>query len=96
MFSHIVIFWTKPDVENSEQQLIDGLNKYLPDIPGVISMHAGKCAPSDRPVVDQTYQVALNITFKNKVVRTSIRCTRNTWSLWKRSSNKPTMSVYDF
>ena len=69
MFSHIVIFWTKPDVENAEQQLIDGLNKYLPDIPGVISMHVGKCAPSDRPVVDQTYQVALNITFKNKVVQ---------------------------
>ena len=51
MFSHIVIFWTKPDVENAEQRLIDGLNKYLPDIPGVISMHVGKCAPSDRPVV---------------------------------------------
>ena len=44
MFSHIVIFWTKPDVENAEQRLIDGLNKYLPDIPGVISMHVGKCA----------------------------------------------------
>ena len=25
--------------------------------------------PSDRPVVDQTYQVALNVTFKNKVVQ---------------------------
>ena len=25
MFSHIVIFWTKPDVENAEQRLIDGL-----------------------------------------------------------------------
>ena len=38
MFSHIVIFWTKPEVENSEQLLIDGLNHYLPDIPGVVSM----------------------------------------------------------
>ena len=69
MFSHIVIFWTKPEVENSEQRLIDGLNRYLPDIPGVISMHVGKCAPSDRPVVDQSYQIALNITFKNKIVQ---------------------------
>ena len=69
MFSHIVIFWTKPEVENSEQRLIDGLNHYLPDIPGVISMHVGKCAPSDRPVVDQSYQIALNITFKNKIVQ---------------------------
>ena len=69
MFSHIVIFWTKPEVENSEQLLIDGLNHYLPDIPGVVSMHVGKCAPSDRPVVDQSYQIALNITFKNKIVQ---------------------------
>ena len=69
MFSHIVIFWTKPDVEDAGQQLIDGLNHYLPDIPGVISMHVGRCAPSDRPVVDQSYQVALNITFKNKIVQ---------------------------
>ena len=69
MFSHIVIFWTKPDVEDAEQRLVDGLNHYLPGIPGVISMHVGKCAPSDRPVVDQTYQVALNITFKNKIVQ---------------------------
>ena len=69
MFSHIVIFWTKPDVEDAGQQLIDGLNHYLPDIPGVISMHVGRCAPSDRPVVDQSYQVALNITFKSKIVQ---------------------------
>lgn len=69
MFSHIVIFWVKPEVEGAEQRLIDGLNHYLADIPGVISMHVGKCAPSDRPVVDQSYQVALNITFKNKIVQ---------------------------
>jgi hypothetical protein len=66
MFSHIVIFWTKPGVEYAEQQLIDGMNKYLTDIPGLISIHVGKCAPSDRPVVDQSYQVGLNLTFKNK------------------------------
>jgi hypothetical protein len=69
MFSHIVIFWINPDVEDAEKRLVDGLNHYLPDIPGVISMHVGRCAPSDRPVVDQSYQVALNITFKNKIVQ---------------------------
>jgi hypothetical protein len=67
MFSHIVIFWTKPEVEEAEERLIDGMNKYLTDIPGLISMHAGRCAPSDRPVVDQSYQVGLNLTFKNKI-----------------------------
>ena len=69
MFSHIVIFWIKPDVEDAEKRLVDGLNHYLPDSPGVILMHVGRGAPSDRPVVDQSYQVALNITFKNKIVQ---------------------------
>ena len=45
MFSHIVIFWTKQGVEDAEKQLVDGLHQYLPGIPGVISMHVGRCAP---------------------------------------------------
>jgi len=89
MFSHIVIFWIKPDVEDAEKRLVDGLNHYLPDIPGVISMHVGRCAPSDRPVVDQSYQVALNITFKNKIVQdeyqassSSRRCSSKSATGW--------------
>ena len=56
-------------MEDAEKRLVDGLHQYLPGIPGVISMHVGRCAPSDRPVVDQTYQVALNITFTHKLVQ---------------------------
>ena len=98
MFSHIVIFWTKSDVENAEQRLIDGLNKYLPDIPGVISMHVGKCAPSDRPVVDQSYQVALNITFKNKIVQDEYQVHPQHMEfvekIFKQNCDK--VAVYDF
>jgi hypothetical protein len=35
-------------------------------VPGVRLFHVGKMAGSHRPVVDQTYQVALNLTFDNK------------------------------
>lgn len=69
MFSHVVIFWTKSNVENAEQRLIDGLHKYITDIPGVKSMHVGRMARSHRLVVDQTYQVAINTTFENKVAQ---------------------------
>ena len=31
--------------------------------------HAGKMATSHRPVVDQTYQVALNVTFATKAAQ---------------------------
>jgi hypothetical protein len=66
MFSHVVIFWTKPDEPNAVEELIAGAEKYLKPIPGIVHFHVGRMAKSHRPVVDQTYQVALNITFRDK------------------------------
>ena len=66
MFSHIVIFWTDPTKPKATQELLDGAVKYLKPIPGVLFFHVGKMVPSHRPVVDQTYQVALNIVFTDK------------------------------
>ena len=66
MFSHVVIFWTKPDKPNAVEELIAGAEKYLKPIPGIIHFHVGRMAKSHRPVVDQSYQVALNITFRDQ------------------------------
>lgn len=66
MFSHVVIFWTKPENPKAAEELLAGMEKYLKPIPGVLSFHAGRMARSDRAVVDQTYQVALNILFPDK------------------------------
>jgi len=66
MFSHIVIFWTNPAQPNAADELVAGANKYLKDIPGVLQFHVGKMSPSPRPVVDQSYQVALNLVFPSK------------------------------
>ncbi len=66
MFSHVVIFWTKSENPNAADELIAGAHKYLQPIPGVIQFHIGKMAKSHRPVVDQTYQVALNLIFPDK------------------------------
>ena len=66
MFSHIVIFWTDPNNPRAADDLIAGANKYLKPIPGVLHFHVGKMAPSQRPVVDQSYQVALNLAFADK------------------------------
>lgn len=65
-FSHVVIFWTKPEIPNAADELLAGANRYLKDIPGVLSFHVGKMVPSHRPVVEQTYQVALNLLFPDK------------------------------
>ena len=66
MFSHVVIFWTKPDKPAAAEELIAGAEKYLRPIAGVLSFHIGKMVPSHRDVVDQTYQVALNLQFASK------------------------------
>ncbi len=66
MFSHIVIFWTDPSQPGGMDELIAGANKYLKAIPGVLHFHVGRMAPSHRPVVDQSYQVALNLIFPDQ------------------------------
>ena len=66
MFSHVVIFWTDPAQPNAVDELIVGANQYLKSIPGVLQFHVGKMSPSPRPVVEQSYQVALNLIFPSK------------------------------
>jgi len=66
MFSHVVVFWTDPTNSKAPDELIAGAKKYLAPIPGIVHFHVGKMAPSPRPVVDQSYQVALNVVFNDK------------------------------
>lgn len=66
MFSHIVIFWTDPNQPSAADQLVAGCDQYLKHIPGVLHYHAGKMVGSQRPVVEQSYQVALNVVFPDK------------------------------
>ena len=66
MFSHVVIFWTKPELPHAADELVAGMEKYLRPIPGVIHFHVGRMVTSPRPVVEQSYQVALNLMFPDK------------------------------
>lgn len=66
MFSHVVIFWTDPSNPKAEDELIEAANKLLRPIPGVLQFHVGKMVRSHRSVVEQSYQVALNIVFPDK------------------------------
>jgi Stress responsive A/B Barrel Domain len=66
MFSHVVIFWTDQSRADAPDVLIAAAKKYLESIPGIVHFHVGRMASSHRDVVDQTYQVALNIQFESK------------------------------
>ncbi|MFO1458066.1 MAG: Dabb family protein [Verrucomicrobiota bacterium] len=97
MFSHVVIFWTDPQNPAAPDELVAGAQKYLKPIPGSVFFHVGKMVGSHRPVVEQSYQVALNLVFQDKKAQDDYQvhpehlkfvaeCSR----LWKR------VVVYDF
>ena len=66
MFSHVVIFWTDPRQPRAVEELLEGAEKYLRPIPGILYFHVGRMVPSPRPVVEQSYQVGLNVVFADK------------------------------
>jgi len=66
MLSHVVIFWTNPLVPIAADAVIAATEKYLRPIPLVKSFHVGRMVPSHRDVVEQSYQVALNLQFEGK------------------------------
>ena len=98
MFSHVVIFWTDPAQQNAVEELIAGANKYLKDIPGVLQFHVGKMSPSPRPVVEQSYQVALNLIFPSKAAEQAYQVHPQhiefVEKVFKRTCNK--VLIYDF
>lgn len=73
MFSHVVIFWTDPSNPKATDELIAGAERYLKPIPGMLHFHVGRMVPSPRPVVEQSYQVALNTVFPSQEAREAYR-----------------------
>jgi hypothetical protein len=97
-FSHVVVFWTDPAQPDAADELIAGANNYLKDIPGVLHFHIGKMSPSPRPVVDQSYQVALNLIFPSKAAEQAYqvhpRHIEFVEKVFKRTCKK--IVIYDF
>lgn len=63
MITHVVIFWTdKPHAENCDR-LLAGAREFLGPIPGVLEYRCGKPVPSPRGVVDDSFSVAISMTF---------------------------------
>jgi len=98
MFSHIVVFWTDPAQPNATEELIAGANKYLKNIPGLLQFHVGKMSPSPRPVVEQSYQVAMNMAFPSKAAEQAYQVHPQhiefVEKVFKRVCTKA--SIYDF
>lgn len=65
MITHVVIFYAdKPHGENKEKILAGA--KSLVDIPGVLEFRCGGPIPSARGAVDDSFAVAISMTFENQ------------------------------
>lgn len=64
VFSHIVVIWLNDSPGGLEK--VWAAAEKLRDIPVVQQLSIGTPSPSDRPVVDGSYSIALNILLKDK------------------------------
>ena len=96
MLIHSVYFWLKADLSESEtQQFWDGVNTLL-TIESVENGFVGKPADTEkRPVVDDTYDCALIVMFKDRITHDAYQEDaihdefRNLSHLWER------VQIYD-
>lgn len=66
VFVHSVYFWLKEDVTNDDKARFFELLRGLEDIRSVEELELGIPAGTPRTVVDNTYDVALLVYFKDK------------------------------
>lgn len=63
---HIVIIWLKQPGNTDAQNTIIKASQALKTIPGVMALKSGKAVPSQRTVVDSSFDVALIISFADQ------------------------------
>ena len=63
--SHVVVVWLKePGNVQMREKFIDA-SRALETLPGVVSRHVSAVIPSERPKIDDTFDVAVTVTFEN-------------------------------
>ena len=68
---HLVVFWLiKPGDSDDRAALIDATTSFR-KIPGVLSVSAGLALSGDRAVVDDSFDVAITITFEDEAALAS-------------------------
>ena len=63
--SHVVIVWLKEPGNAQMREKFINASRALETLPGVLSRHVSAVIPSDRPKVNDTFDVAVTVTFEN-------------------------------
>lgn len=64
--SHVVMVWLKEPGNKVMREEFVKASESLNDLPGIISRHVGVAVPSDRKIVDDSFDVAVTVTLKDK------------------------------
>lgn len=61
---HTVFFWFKAEAApDTAARLLDFYRTEVPGLPGVLAVYPGVPEPSDRPVVDSSFQLGVSTVF---------------------------------
>jgi len=63
---HVVICWLKDSGNEDARWKIIEVSRQFSSIPGVIDVRAGSVIPSDREIVDSSFDVAIYLSFENE------------------------------
>lgn len=64
--SHVVMVWLKQPGNQQQRKAFIKASEQLNDFTGILNRHVGVVIPSDRNIVDDTFDVAVTVTLKNK------------------------------
>ena len=63
---HVVFIWLKDAGNAKHQKMLIDASRAFARIPGVLDVSVGKALPNERPIVDDSFDVGLFLTFKNE------------------------------
>jgi len=64
--THVVMVWLKHPGSQKDRAAFIKASKEFNNFPGIINRHTGVVQASDRVIVDDTFDVAVTVTMKNK------------------------------
>jgi len=62
---HVVLIWLKESGNQGHTQQVIEVSNQLKEIPGIREMRVGKSIPSDRKIVDDSFDVGMYMVFDN-------------------------------
>jgi len=63
---HVVICWLKQPGDAAACERLIRVSRSFAGMPGLLSVQAGRLLPTDRPIVDATFDVAIVLRFRDK------------------------------